>query len=59
MDQNEQIVNLLQDIHRTQLAEARLAKARWRTAMVLLICGSIVAAPAVVSYVHQVLVLWF
>jgi hypothetical protein len=59
MDHNDEIVNLLRDIQRTQLKEARLAKVRWKTAIVLFICCWAIAAPAVLWYIHRLLILWF
>jgi len=59
MDQNQEIVKLLRGIERTQQHEAELARGRWRTMVVVLICCAAIAMPAILSYVHQLLVNWF
>jgi hypothetical protein len=56
MNQYDDIVSLLESIQSTQLEEARLAKARWRTAVVLFVSCCIVAAPAILRFLHQFLV---
>ena len=58
MDQNEEIVQLLRDVRRSQQHEAELARRRWSTLVVALICGVAIALPAILSYLHRLLVYW-
>ena len=59
MNQSEEIVELLRNIQRKQDHEAKLARNRWRTAVTVLACSAVIAAPAILSYVRRLLVHYF
>lgn len=59
MDNDQEIRMLLQKIRHEQLREAQRAQVRWTRLTVASAVALLVALPAIWSYLHHLLVIWF
>jgi hypothetical protein len=55
MNENDQIVILLKDIQHTLKKQTEESAFRWRVAICVVIVSLIIAAPAILSYVFNML----
>jgi hypothetical protein len=59
MDGNSEVAGLLREIQRTLAEEADRSSRRWKAAVIAAVVCGIIAAPAVLDYLHGLLVRWF
>ena len=59
MDNGEKLIQLLAEIKRELQQEAERTKNRWMWLTTFLVVVLVVAMPAIWSYIHHLLVIWF
>jgi hypothetical protein len=59
VDSDQHLQTLLSEIRDEQRREAERARIRWTTLTVALVVATIIALPAIWSYLHHLLVMWF
>ena len=59
MDNGQRIQMLLEELRDDQRREAERAEVRWTRLAIVLAVAFLIALPAIWSYIHHLLVIWF